>query len=136
MLLTNDQLQRIYTYRNSLPSDKCSGGQIRQKYTRLELSRVQNEETRRSGYRNEKKKNRLGFSEQRSIIGLISGCKYKNSYVLIRPQRDLLWFQSPFSSFILYIFKIIYKPQVKGSKKRTSIQILLLKTNSNFYFIE
>ena len=54
MSLTSDQLQSIYTYKSSSLSYKCSDGQIRQEYVRLEADRVQNSEVSRDNYGNSK----------------------------------------------------------------------------------
>jgi len=37
--------------------------------------------------------------------------------MLLRPLRAVLWFWFPFSSYILYIFRIIYKLYIGGSKR-------------------
>ena len=37
--------------------------------------------------------------------------------MLLRPLRAVLWFWFPFSSNILYIFRIIYKLYIGGSKR-------------------
>ena len=56
--------------------------------------------------------------------------------MLTRPQRALLWFWFPFSRSILYIFRLIYKPQVKGSKREDFYPNTPTQEQFNLYFIK